>query len=333
MLDSLRVFQLVARTGSFTEAARLAALTRPAVSQHVRRLEQHFGTLLLTRTTRRVELTRAGEVLLEHANRVLAAMAELEAAMASVRRPASRTLTIGASTLPGECLVPRALAALRADHPDVDVQVRVSDTDAVLEWVRGGEVDLGLIGRRASEPGLAVEPFAEDEIVLAFPPGSRTPPVVSPSDLRQLPLVLRERGSATRSTVLAALARAGIHPGDLQIVAELGSPEAVKAAVRQGMGAAFLSALCLRPGELPWARVEGLPLLRPLCAVWRRDRPLPGAARALLDHLRPSGASADRAAQRTSAGQGPQRTSAGEAPQEGGEGVGPEHQQHVADQK
>lgn len=286
MLDSLRVFRLVAQTSSFTEAARLASLTRPAVSQHVRKLEQRFGTRLLARTTRRVQLTPAGRVLLEHANRVLDAMSALEDAMAALERAAARTLVVGASTLPGECLVPQALATLRAERPDVDVQVRVGDSDTVLAWVRNDQVAMGLVGLQPDGADLVVECFGRDEIVLVFPPGVAVPPSVTLRELRHLPLILRERGSATRATVLAALAEAGIGEQELHIVAELGSPGAVMNALRHRMGAAFLSALCLPPGEFPWTRVQGLSLARPLCAAWRRDRPLPELGRILLNHLR-----------------------------------------------
>ncbi|MFO7171851.1 MAG: LysR family transcriptional regulator [Bacillota bacterium] len=285
MLQSLRVFCLVAQHGSFTQAALAAGLTRPAVSRHIQVLESHFGVRLFTRTTRRVALTPAGQRLLEHANRVLAAYRELEAALAALRGEGRRVLVIGASTVPGERLLPRYLAALRQWAPDLEVQVRVANTETVLRWVRDGAVDLGLVGVGVDDPLLAARPIAEDEVVLVRPPEMPLPPALEVRELRQLPLILREPGSATRQTVLAALARVGLTPEDLRVVAELGSPEAIKAAVRSGVGCAFFSRWSLAPGELPVVRLIGVDLRRSISACWRRDRPLPEGAVVLLARL------------------------------------------------
>ncbi|MCG0237865.1 MAG: LysR family transcriptional regulator [Firmicutes bacterium] len=291
MLQSLRVFCLVAHHGSFTQAAAVAGLTRPAVSRHIKLLEAHFGVQLLTRTTRRVALTPAGQRLLEHAHRVLAAYRELEAAMAALRGEGRRVLVIGASTVPGERLLPRYLAALREWAPDLEVQVRVANTETVLRWVRDGAVDLGLVGVGVGvdDPLLASRTIAEDEVVLVRPPGMPLPSALEPRELRRLPLILREAGSATRQTVLAALARVGLTPEDLRVVAELDSPEAIKAAVRSGAGCAFFSRWSLAPGELPVVRLVGVDLRRSITACWRRDRPLPEGAAVLLSKLGAAG--------------------------------------------
>ncbi|MDR7563883.1 MAG: LysR family transcriptional regulator [Armatimonadota bacterium] len=286
MLESLRVFRLVATTRSFTEAARQAALTRPAVSQHIRRLERLFGTRLLSRTTRRVELTEAGRVLLAHAERVLEEMARLESAMRDLSPQRTAPLLVGASTLPGEYLLPRALSAFRDRFPETEVRVWIGDTEAVVGWVRTGQVELGFVGQPPVDPELVVEPVVEDEIVLLLPPGYAVPDPLDVEALTRIPLVLREPGSATRFTVLSALERAGISPDRLRVAGQLGSPEAVKAAVRAGVGAAFLSRFCLRPEEGSPVRVQGLELRRWVCACWRRDRPPDRFGQALIEQLR-----------------------------------------------
>ncbi|MDF2628463.1 MAG: LysR family transcriptional regulator [Symbiobacteriaceae bacterium] len=285
MIDSLKIFCLVARYQSFTRAAEEAGLTRPAVSQIVKQLEQQFGVTLLTRSTRAVALTPAGERLVERADKVLAAYGELESAMAGARAGAHTTLVVGASTLPGESLLPAVLAAFRRAHPDVEVQVRVGNTEAILQMVRTGQVGVGLVGQEVSDPLLVSQPVASDEIVLALPPGGRMADPLPLSELKRLPLVSREQGSATRSVTEALLAQHGIAAQSLQVVAELGSPEAVKAAVRGGMGAAFLSRSQLGPGELGFVRLAGVDLRRPICAVWRRDRQPEAVAQDLMTHL------------------------------------------------
>lgn len=285
MLESLKIFRLVAEHASFTRAAEVAGLTRPAVSRQIKQLERHFDLALFIRNTRQVTLTPAGEALLSHAERVLQAVSELESAMAAVRRGDRQVLIIGASTLPGESLLPQVLAAFRTEQPGVEVQVRVGNTDAVLHLLRNGQVDLGLVGYHVTDPLLACEPVAEDEVVLALRPGLNVPDPLPLARLRDLPLVLREPGSATRATISAALRRHGLDVTALQVVAELGSPESIKAAVRSGVGCAFLSLTSLLPGELPVVRLEGVDLRRPVCACWRRDRPLTPALRSLVDKL------------------------------------------------
>lgn len=285
MLDQLRVFRLVAEMASFTQAASAAGLTRPAVSQQVNQLERHFGVQLFNRTTRQVALTSAGELLLAHVRRVFAEVSAMESALATFSQRVALTLDIGASTLPGEFLVPVALVAVRAAHPGVETRVRVGDSDAVIDWVRSGQVDVGLIGRQAESPDLVVKPLAVDEIVLVFPPDQPAPGQLTPADLCEIPILLREPGSGTRTTVMDALVHYGIRVQDLRVAAELGSPEAIKAGVRSGMGAAFLALTSLTPGEFQVVRVEGLDLHRPVCACWRPDRPPGVLAQMLLNEL------------------------------------------------
>lgn len=286
MLEALKTFRLVALYSSFTRAAEAAGLTRPAVSQKIKQLEQHFGIALFSRNTRQVSLTPAGETLLAQTERVIQAVRELESSMEAFRRGDRQVLIIGASTLPGESLVPQVLASFRADHPGIEIQVRAGNSDSVLQMLRSREIDLGLVGYHVTDPMLLCEIIAEDEVVLITPPGLDVPDPLPAGRLRELPLILREPGSATRATVLAALQRQGIDLQALRVVAELGSPESVKAAVRSGAGCAFLSRTSLIPGELPAVRVEGVDIRRSVCACWPKDRPLTPAPGSLVAKLK-----------------------------------------------
>ncbi len=290
MIDSLKIFRLVAQHASFTRAAELAGLTRPAVSQQIKQLEQHFGLELFTRNTRHVALTPAGEVLLRHAERVLQAAEGMEGAMTAMRQGQRTVITVAASTLPGESLLPRALAAFRTEKPGVEVHARVTNTETVLQWVKDGMADLGLVGQRVADPWLTCEQVGQDEVVLALRPGEDLPDPLPTEMLVKLPLILREPGSATRATVLDALRHAGVDLSSLNVVAEVGSPEALKSAVRSGVGCAFLSATAVPPGDLQAVRVQGLVIKRPICACWPRHRMPNELQRALLAHL----AAADR---------------------------------------
>ncbi|MFZ5814548.1 MAG: LysR substrate-binding domain-containing protein [Bacillota bacterium] len=285
MIDSLKVFRLVAQHASFTRAAELAGLTRPAVSQQIKQLEQHFGLELFIRNTRNVALTQAGETLLLHAERVLLAAEAMETAMGVLRHAQQTVIRVAASTLPGESLLPRALASFRNEQPGFEVHMRVANTNMVLQWVKDGQVDIGVVGQHVSDPWLVCEEVGEDEIVLALRPGESLPDPLPLSRLVELPLILREPGSATRATVVEALRQHDIDASALTIAAEVGSPEAVKSAVRAGVGCAFVSLASLSPGELRTVRVEGLVLKRPISACWPRHRELTEPQRALLANL------------------------------------------------
>lgn len=285
MLEPLRIFLLVARHQSFTRAAEALELTRPAISQQIKQLEQQFGVVLMTRSTRQVSLTAAGQALLTHAERVLAVYGELEAAMAAAREDEREQLVIGASTMPGESLLPPVLAAFRQEHPQVEVQVRLGNTEEVLHLVRTGQVTLGLVGQAVTDSLLDSHTIAVDEVVLAVPPSLKLADPLPLTDLLRVPLVLREEGSATRRAVVEALRERGVEAASLRVVAEMGSPEAVKAAVRAGLGAAFVARHSLAGDGQPYVRLEGVEVRRPVAACWRHDRAPSGAARALLTLL------------------------------------------------
>lgn len=288
MLESLKIFRLVAERGSFTRAAEAAGVSRPAVSHHIKQLEEHFGLSLFTRTTRRVELTPAGETLLRHCHIVLQAADDMEAAMRVLSHARGRHVTVASSTLPSEKALPMVVAGLRSrgSHGGRDVRVQVGNSTEVLGWVADGIADLALVGCAADDDRLVCEPFADDEIVLAMPPGWDGPGVVPKDRVRELPLILREPGSATRRAVLEALKHHRLDPGTLNIVAEMSSSESIRAAVQAGLGCAFFSTSVLRPGEFPTARIEGVPIRRSLYLCWRRDTPLTSEFQRLLDELR-----------------------------------------------
>lgn len=288
MLESLKIFRLVAERGSFTRAAEAAGLSRPAVSHHIKQLEEHFGLSLFARTTRRVELTPAGETLLRHCRVILQAAEEMEAAMRVLSHARGRHVTVASSTLPSEKALPMVVAGLRSrkNNGSLDVRVQVGNSTEVLAWVGDGTADLALVGCPADDERLVCEPFAEDEIVLALPPGWDTPDVLPKDRVRELPLILREPGSATRRAVLEALGRHRIDLGALHVVAEMSSSESIRAAVQAGLGCAFFSTAVLRPGEFPTARIEGVSIRRSLYLCWRRDTPLTSEFQRLLDELR-----------------------------------------------
>ena len=298
-LASLEILLAVARTGSLSAAAREAGLTQQAVSARMRALEARTGVALATRTPRGAELTPAGTVVAQWADRLLRLAEEVDAGLTALRADHRSTLRVSASLTIAEHLLPSWLVSLRADalrrgEPPVRVVLIATNSDAVLDQVRDGSADLGFVEGPGAPAGLRSRVVARDELVLVVPPGhrwSRRADGVSARELAATPLVSREQGSGTREFLSTALRRAGAPQADPAL--ELSTGAAVRAAVLAGAAPAVLSRNVvgddLRAGRLRAVAVRDVDLRRDLRAVWSGARvPPPGAARTLLSHIAPA---------------------------------------------
>jgi DNA-binding transcriptional LysR family regulator len=286
---NLRTFVHVADLGSFTEAARTLGISQPAVTMQIQTLEASIGTPLIDRRYRRVDLTEAGQLLLGRARTVLAQIDEVREEIAGLSDTVSGHLVIGASTTPGDYVVPRVLGGFLAANPQVSVAICVSDTADVIEEVESGRTQLGVTGAMIRGARVSYTPLGSDELLVICPPDS---PLASRSsvDVTQLTherWVLRESGSGTRLVAESVLAERGVDPAQLDVAVELGTGEAIVSAVEGGLGIAMLSryvaSRALRLGTV--ALVDVTPATRPFYAVTPKGS-LTRAAAAFLDHLR-----------------------------------------------
>ena len=278
-LDHLRTFVSVVEQGSLSAAARIRRISQPAVTKQLQRMEADLGLALLIRGPRRqVELTPAGERVLAFARRILGEYEALERDLATLKAVRRGTLSLAASTIPGEYLLPQLLAAFRREYPDVVVETTISDTTTVVERLLANEADIGVVGSDLRRPGLRLERLMDDEIVLAIPPdhpfaGRKE---VEVKELWDQPLVLREEGSGTRRSVEAAMAGAG-QPLSLRNRALiLGSTQAVLQAVVAGLGVGFVSAWAaaqaVQDGRLASLALRGVDLRRSLYLAYLPQR-------------------------------------------------------------
>ncbi len=284
----LEAFVAVARKGGFTRAAEALHLTQPTISGQIKELEEELGTPLFHRLPRSVELTEAGRWFLGRAREILDARERFLEEAAAYRGLLKGTLEVHASTIPGEYLLPPVLARFKERHPDLRVLLRVADTGEVLRRVSAGEAGLGVVGERRGETGLSFLRLWRDRVGLFAPAGWAGRLPLTPEDLADLPLILREEGSGTRKAVEGAV---GERMDGLRVVGEFGSTAAVLEAVRAGIGAGFLSeraaAVHLETGRIVAAPVPGLfPVERWFYAVWHPRRELAPAAAAFLALLR-----------------------------------------------
>jgi DNA-binding transcriptional LysR family regulator len=274
-LNHLTIFHAVAQAGSMTLGAERLDISQPAVSKQVRQLERALGVHLFDRIGRRVYLSQAGEVLAEYARRLFCLAHEAETAMADVRTVGRGRLVIGASTTIGTYLLPGVLAEFWRRHPRVELLVEIGNTEQIHRRLVGLELDVGLTEGFVEQEELVAEVFHRDELVVIAAPGHRLAgkPRVSLSAVQGEPFILREPGSGTRAVEERVLASLKL---PVRVVMALGSTEAIKRVVAEGVGLAIVSRLAVRAecaaGTLAVLPVAGLRIARPLHLVRRTGR-------------------------------------------------------------
>jgi DNA-binding transcriptional LysR family regulator len=291
-LRQLELFVKVAELKSFSKAAEALFLTQPTVSEHIRTLEQELGVRLLDRLGRGAEATAAGRLLLSHATRMLQLQREALQAMDSFQGRLAGELLVAASTIPGEYVLPPLIGRFKEKFPDISITLLIGDSRAVVDWVAEGRAEVAVVGARLPHRGIDDRELMPDELVLVVPVGHpwHGKKEVGLEDLRAEPLLMRERGSGTRAALESALAQAGLDLSAFRIVGEMGSTQAIKQAVKAGVGVSLVSRRAVedecRAGSVWCLRVKDLKIARAFYLATHRERsrsPLAEAFRAFVE--------------------------------------------------
>jgi DNA-binding transcriptional LysR family regulator len=239
----LQVFHTVARLLSFTKAAESLHMTQPAVTFQVRQLEEYFNTRLFDRTHNRISLTEAGQRVYEFADRIFELYAQMEDAVRDMTGEIRGVLIIGASTTIAEYMLPSLLGDFKKKYPDVNVHLRVSNSDGIVSMVENNDIDLGVVESPVMNKNLVVEECRKDRLVAIVAPQHplAAKQQIKIPELLEYAYIAREEGSGTREVIQDYLSEQGMNPGDVHVSMELGSPEAIKGAVEAGMGVAIVS--------------------------------------------------------------------------------------------
>jgi DNA-binding transcriptional LysR family regulator len=261
----LRVFYTVARQLSFTKAAEQLFMTQPAVTFQVKQLEEHFSARLFERSHGRITLTPTGQLVLEYAERILRLSEEMDKRVSELTGAISGPLLLGASTTIAEFILPRVLGEFKARHPQVRAHMMVANSEVIVNRVADHSIDLGLIESPLQLPGVHIEVCCEDELVMICAPGYKLAGLksVTPQQIAGEPYISRESGSGTREFSDNYFRQSGIAPEDLNIVMELGSPEAIKGVVETGIGVVIMSRATVAK-ELRLGSMVAIPLAPPL---------------------------------------------------------------------
>jgi LysR family transcriptional regulator, transcriptional activator of the cysJI operon len=239
----LKVFRAVAEHLSFRKAGEALYLTQPAVTLQIKALEEELATKLFERSASGVQVTEAGKVLLQYAERMHQLADEAESRLAALKGETAGELVVGASTTIAQYVLPAILADFSWAYPAIRLQVFSENTEHVAEAVANGRFGLGLIEGPPKRRDLKVQPWFDDELLLVVPAGHEWAGlgVISPEALVGAPLVMRELGSGSRHVVENGLQKAGLRLGSLRIVMELDSTEAILSCIEAGLGVGFVS--------------------------------------------------------------------------------------------
>ena len=239
----LKVFCTVAETKSFSKTSEIIHLTQPAVSLQIQALEEMYETKLFDRSSSKVTLTPAGEVLYKYAKDILALYVSAEKVIGEMTGLVKGSIAIGAGSTIGNYLLPSVISDFRKAHPKIKVNLFVANMQRVIELLNAGNISLGLVEGDVKRQKMVVEKLISDELLVIVPthhPWSKRKDV-SVAELIDEPFILREAGSGTRQTIEKFFARHGITPQNMKVSMVLGSTQAIKEAVENGLGVSIIS--------------------------------------------------------------------------------------------
>jgi DNA-binding transcriptional LysR family regulator len=288
-LRHLEVVRTVAERGSFTAAARALNVSQSAVSRQILLLEDELGEPLFLRLGRKVRLTAAGEALFDLSRRVLTDIHDTTTGIRDQQQAPAGTLQLGGGMTVCLHVFPALLKEFRKRQPRIDVKLTTGATPQLLERLRSGALDIGLLTLPVDGADLTQFPVMREELLVVLPPSHKLARKrrLAPADLANQSWVLFERGSSTRRVIDETFAAHGIRP---RIVMETENPEILKALTVIGMGLTILPYQSLarevRDRRLRVKRVEGVSMVRETGWVYVRGARVPRIVQAMFEALK-----------------------------------------------
>lgn len=293
----LEIFSRVIELESFSKASQTVFLAQASVSERIRTLEQKVGTRLLDRMGRKVVPTSAGELLYKHAIILLEMKETATLEMESFLGLEQGEIFMGASTVPGEYILPEVISQFNRKHKKISVNLAIADSNEIETRVLSGELELGIVGSKSRDAKLIYQELWKDELVLAIPqkhPWSKRKSI-SVEDLGKEPFIMREKGSGTLEILesyLNDMPGGGVHT--LKVSARFGSSTAVKEGIRSGLGLSIVSSRAIKTevtaGLLKSLKIKGISMSRNFYLIRNRLRIASPSCKAMLDFLLASAA-------------------------------------------
>jgi DNA-binding transcriptional LysR family regulator len=260
--SSFLVFHEVAKFKSFSRAAEELFVSQPAVSKHIRQLEQKLGMGLIRRGRGGFDLTEAGEILFKQTHKICNNLQEIESVLDHLKKDHHGLLKIGTTESYSKCLMPKLLSGFQTSYPSIKITLEVGNSEEIEKGLLDYKNDIGLIGLAKASSKFESVPFLKEELVLIVSPdhplGKRK--AVSLKEIEGYPFIIRAKGSTTRRILFHAYEEFDIHPS---LLIEAGSSEFIKQWVSEGKG---VSVIVKRLGEDEERRgmIKMIPLLEKL---------------------------------------------------------------------
>lgn len=285
----MRVFAAVFRNRSFSKASQELHLTQPTISNHIKSLEDELNCRLFDRLGRSIIPTKEAEALYGPTLEILEKVNTFKDTIGELRRETAGRLVIGASTIPGVYLMPRIIARFQKRYPAVTFQILISDSNGVVESIARHELLLGIVGAKLGNDRIEYSPFVEDELIVVIAPSQVERTTMTLKEVVSLPMVFREEGSGTRRETERFLEKAGISRDKLKISGIFGSTDAVKQAVKAGLGISIVSKFSvqdeLEHRLLAQIHLSDVCMTRTLYIAIHKKRTLSHVYETFLNHL------------------------------------------------
>ncbi|NWF52325.1 MAG: LysR family transcriptional regulator [Nitrospirae bacterium] len=289
-IHQLKVFTSVFKNRSFSKASEELNLTQPTISDHIKTLEEELDCRLFDRLGRIIIPTKEAEALYTHAMEIIEKANITKDIIGRFKKELTGELVIGASTIPGTYLMPSLIATFQRKHPSVSFQIFISDSKDIGEKVLKHKILLGVVGTKFINGDINHIPFVEDELIVVSSPSLIKSDTITLKDLIKFPMILREEGSGTRRELEKILDSKGVTLEDIKIAGVFGSTDAVKQAVKAGLGFSVLSKLSvideLKHKIVKEIKLTDIQMKRKFYIVIHKKRTLPLLYSNFLEHLK-----------------------------------------------
>lgn len=288
-IHQLIIFVSVFKNKSFSKASDEVQLTQPTISNHIRALEDELDCKLFDRSKKTIVPTKEAEVLYGHSVDIIEKADTIKDALGQLKKELTGKLVIGASTIPGVYLMPRVMTEFQKKYPSISFQILISDSRGIVESITRHELLLGIVGAKLGHEQINYTPFVEDELIVVSSPSLVKDGTMTLKELVKMPMVLREEGSGTRRETEKFLEGRGVSLDDLRVNSIFGSTDAVKQAVKAGLGVSILSRYSvadeLEHNILEEIKLTDIQMKRRFYVVTHKKRTLPRAYDMFLKHI------------------------------------------------
>lgn len=267
-LWQLYVFVSVVEHKSFSRASLAIHLSQPTVSLHIKELEAHFQCRLLDRLGKITEPTKAGEILYQYAKELLHVREQAESALNDFLGNAKGRLLIGGSTIPSGYIIPKLIGPFLQQFPDIFPDVIAGDTMQIVQQIKKGKIEIGIVGAKIEDPAVTQEKLVHDEMKLIVPANHKWAKKthIDGPQLFTEPFIAREKGSGTWQSIVKAMEDAGFNPKHLNVTVTMGNTVSVIQSIKNHAGISILSSIAVQDeihnGQLKALSVKGLDLNR-----------------------------------------------------------------------